>query len=250
MRLIHCAVCLHMLLATAQAQQVGSIDLTQTPQPAKSTEKQEKTNLPEGCKTLSGGGIADGYVIPEDHQLREIEVSMISVSKTKPTEGSELQAEVQLRNIGKQSIQIPWSKDPRVKNEGQDPNHFNWEGATFRVLLSKHGGNGVLLKSSSEWVYGSKFSTGSLLTLRPGEWITASVKFKLEAMYLYDPGEFGVGKSQFLAEWEQVSRSWGVRGCGLWNGYYQYGDFYKQTKLPVTVQIMRKRSKDIKSPSE
>lgn len=246
MRLIQHAVCLSVLLASVQGQQVGSLDLTQPLQPAESAEKQEKSNLPEGCKTLSGGGIADGWVEPEDHQVREIEVSMVSVSDMKPTEGSELQAEVHLRNIGKQSIEIPWSTNPGIIKDGQDPNHLNWHGATFRVLLRRHSGNGVLLESSTQWVYGSKFSAGSLLTIQPGDWISATVKFKLVAMYLYHPGEFGEGESQFLVEWHQVGRAWNVRDCGGWNGYFQYDHFYKQTKLPLTVQINGKNSTDVK----
>jgi hypothetical protein len=247
MRLIQYAVCFSVFLASVQGQQVGSLDLTQPLQPAESAEKQEESNLPEGCKTLSGGGIADGYVDPEDHQLREIEVSMISVSETKPPEGSELQAEVRLRNIGKQLIQIPWSKDPRVKTEGQDPNHITWEAATFEVFLKRKHGNDVLLKNSSEWVYGSRFSGGSLLTLQPGEWITAKVKFTLEAEYLYHPGELGEGESQFIVEWDQVSRSWNVKNCGVWNAYFQYDHFYEQTNLPLTVQIT---PADIDKPNE
>jgi hypothetical protein len=250
MRLIQHAVSLSVLFASIQGQQVGSLDLTQPLKPAESAEKEEKTNLPEGCKTFSGGGIADGWVEPEEHQLREIEVSMISVSDMKPTEGSELQAEVLLRNIGKQSIQIPWSTDRSIIRDGQDSHHLNWEAATFRVLLGKHSGNGVLLESSTRWVYGSKFSAGSLLTIQPGDWISATVKFKLVAMYLYHPGEFGEGESQFLAEWKQVGRAWDVRDCGVWNGYFQYDHFYEQTKLPLRVQITGKKSADVKKIGE
>jgi len=250
MRSIQYALCLSVLLASVQGQQVGSLDLTQPLQPAEPAEKQGESNLPEGCKTLSGGRIADGWVEPEDHQLREIEVSMISLSEAKPPEGSELQAEVRLRNIGKQSIQIPWSKDPRVKAEGQDPNHITWEAATFEVFLRRKHGNDVRVENSSEWVYGSRFSAGSLLTLQPGEWITAKVKFTLDAEYLYHAGELGEGESQFIVEWHQVSRSWNVKNCGVWNAYFQYDHFYEQTNLPLTVQITRKVSANINKPNE
>jgi hypothetical protein len=114
----------------------------------------------------------------------------------------------------------------------------------------RHRGEGVLLKSSTRWVYGSKFSTSSLLTVRPGEWITATVKFKLEAPYLYQPGEFGEGESQFLVEWKQIGREWNVKDCGVWNAYFQYDHFYKQTNQPLTVQISGKGSTDVKEPDE
>jgi hypothetical protein len=107
-----------------------------------------------------------------------------------------------------------------------------------------------LLKNSSEWVYGSKFSAGSLLTLQPGEWITAKVKFTLEAEYLYRPGELGEGESQFLVEWKQVGRTRNVKDCGVWYGYFQYDHFYEQTNLPLTVQITPKASADIDKPNE
>jgi hypothetical protein len=228
-----------LLLATvpATAQEVGTVDLRQPPASSKPEEKQEKKDLREGCEKLSPGIIADGIVLTEDHQARPIVVELTRVSEKEPAEGSTMEAEVRLLNKGKQAIEIPWSLDPSVIEFGQGPSSWEWEGGTFLVSFRDHNPNGVLLVSFTEWLYGSKHSAGSMLTIRPGEWITATVKFKLEAKYLHEPGEFQGQTSELFAEWHQTRRTQSIKDCKVRKGFYRYEDFYDQEKRGVTTHV-------------
>lgn len=246
-RTIQCVVCLYLLAASAHAQQIASVDLTKQPEPVQSIDRQNKSALPHGCKKLSGGGVADGIVTPQDHQRRQIVVEVLKVSEDKASEGTQLQADIQLRNNGEQAIRIPWSNDPGTIKTGQHPDNLQWEEGWFEFMLRAPRGHDVLLKSLSQSLYGSDFSAGSQLTIRPGEWITATVKFKLEAMYLYQPGEFK-GNSQLMVEWEQTARSWSVRDCSVWNGYFSYT--YEQRSPSITVEIMESSSTNKRPGSE
>jgi len=236
-----------MLAAPAHAQRIASVDLTKPQEPTQSVGKQNKSSLPDGCEKLSGGGVADGVVTPQDHQRRQIVVEILKVSKDKAREGAQLQAEVELRNNGKQAIRIPWSNDPGTIKTGQHPDNLQWEEGWFQFMLRAPRGHDVLLKSLSQSLYGSHFSAGSQLTIQPGEWITATLKFKLEAMYLYQLGEFE-GNSQLMVEWDQTKRSWAVRDCSVWNGYFQYT--YEQRSPGITVQITENNSTNKKPESK
>ncbi len=223
-----------LLVSTPIAQQVGSVDLTRPP-----AGTREKRDLPNGCEKLSGGGIADGWVEPEDHRPRDLVVEVINVSDWKPAVGRELQAEVRLRNIDARSIQIPWSTDPNVIEDGQDPANLQWDVGTFEFTLRDPQDNQIALKSLTGWLYGSKFSAGSQLTVHAGESIVALVKFKLEDKYPIEPGRPNEGEWQLLAEWHQVGRSWYVKNCEPWNAYFQYEHYYEQRNPAVAIQVTR-----------
>jgi hypothetical protein len=225
-----------LLLGTARAQQIGSVDLSKAAQPSKSSEDLAQAKSLTGCSTLTPGMIKDG-VVGLGQQPREIAVKMVSVSDEKPTEGSVLQGEVELRNISTEAIQIPWSTDPGVIQRGQDPNHLYWEVATFEVLFKSRKENQGFVKSLTTNLYGSRFAIGSMLTIQPGQWVTATVRFKLEALYLPVPGEFKEGPLQLLAEWEQRAREWSVKDCVVTNSYFRYGDFYSQQQSPLSIGI-------------
>ena len=108
-RVVQSVACLFILVTSAQTQQIASADLSHPKAPAESAEKQFKTELPKGCEKLSPGAIFDGAVLPPNHEPREIVVQMVKLSNENPVLGSELQGEVELRNSGKYSINIPWS---------------------------------------------------------------------------------------------------------------------------------------------
>jgi hypothetical protein len=219
----------------ALAQQVASADLTRPPEPASPFQNQQKTALPDGCQKLLPGIIADGFVEPKDHKPREIVLEVVKVSNDKPIVGSELQADVRLLNSGKESIQIPWSIDPGTARDRQDPDHPRWEGGGFEVLLRGQQENDVLLKSSTYELYGSDLSPGSLLTLQPGEWAVAVIKFKLQAEYEVGPGPWKKGTMLLLVEWWQTARTQDIGDCKVANGYFRYND--KQKNLPTSIQV-------------
>ncbi len=236
-RELQCAACFCLLAFSPEAQQVGSVDLSRPPEASKPSESREKTTLPKGCEELSPGGIGDGWVKPEDQLPRDIVVSVISLSDTKAPVGSELQAEVQLQNSDKRAIQIPWSTDSSLIENGQDPEHLEWEVGTFEFMLRDRKDTKIRLKSLTGWLYGSRFSAGSQRTIQLGESITAVVKFKLEDKYAIPPERLKEGKWQLLAEWHQVGRYWDVKNCAAWNSYFQYDDYYRQHNVPMTIQV-------------
>jgi hypothetical protein len=241
MKALCCAPVALFLISPALAQQIASADLTRPPEPAIPAQNAGKTALPDGCQRLLPGIIADGSVEPEDHKPREIVLEIVKVSTDKPTVGSELQADVRLLNTGKQSIQIPWSTDQSIVRDHQDPGHLEWEGGSFEVLLRGQLDTDVLLKSSTSELYGSKFSPGSLLTLRPGEWVVAVIKFKLQAEYEVRPGGWKEGKMLLLVEWRQTARTQDLFGCKVANGYFRYN--YEQKNLSSIVQVSEDDSK-------
>jgi len=146
-----------LLVSPALGQQIASVDLTQPPKSNSTSQNQKKTALPDGCERILPGIIADGLVMPKDNQPRAIVLEIISVSADKAPVGSELRADVRLRNSGKQSIQIPWSTDPSTVTDGQVPGHLEWEGASFEVLLRRELDNDVVLVTLTSPLYGSKF---------------------------------------------------------------------------------------------
>jgi hypothetical protein len=248
--LLVCVAASAVAALSGAAQEVGSVDLRLPPNPLKTatqekgkenstapTKQAEKSDLPSGCEKLSPGIIADGFVNTDDHRPRPILVKVSKISETNPSEGSELEAEVQIRNTGTKTIQIPWSVDPNAARLGQGPTAYEWDGGYFDVLLRIRNPNGEMLKSLSRELYGSKFQPGSLLTLLPNEWITAKIKFKLEAEYLYSEGEFEGQKGELFVRWEQVSRTMGISNCKVSNAYFRYEDFYKQEDRGITIHV-------------
>jgi hypothetical protein len=230
------------------AQEIGAVDLRPVTSPAKipaagkekkdvtaKKETDQQNDLPRGCQKLLPGMIADGIVNTEDHQLRPILVEVVKLSDKEPAEGSELEAEVRLRNTGTQNIQIPWSVDPNVTKTGQGPTGYEWEGGYFEVLFRMRNPHGVMLKSLSRDLYGTKFHEGSLLTLQPGEWVTAKIRFKLVPEYLYI--DFKGQESELFARWEQVRRTMSIADCRESNAYFRYEHYYEQENHGMTIHV-------------
>jgi hypothetical protein len=79
------------------------------------------------------------------------------------------------------------------------------------VRLRDQNHNDIELKSFSYSLYGSSFAPDTLLQLRPGEWVTAQLKFKIESKYLPEPGEFPK-KSLLFAEMASGQQRMGSQG--------------------------------------
>src|SRR5262249_37638291 len=102
----------------------------------------------------------------------------------------------------------------------------------FDVLL-----NGTFLQSSTQHLYGSRFSPGSQFTLRPGEWMTAAIKFKLENKNL--PNDQLLGKSKLSVKWNQETETRHVSDCKVMNGYFKH--IFEQDSPTKTIRIARTR---------
>jgi hypothetical protein len=224
------AACFYMLTTSAQEQQIASVDLTHPTVPTKPTVTQE---LPKGCEKLLPGSLFDGAVMPPNHERREIVVAVVKLNNENPILGSEVQGEVQLRNSGEYSIKIPWSTDPNITKKGENPNSLSWEVGGFNIVL-KPGGE---LENISQSLFGSRFSPGSELTMRPGEWVAALLKFKLALQYELAGRPVRTGKRELFAEWVQGAGSKGIKNCAVASGWFQYRDYYRQQNPTVTINV-------------
>jgi hypothetical protein len=221
-----------VLLMSLFVQRTDLVDLTQIPKPSTSAD-----DLPHGCKKVSGGMIADGWLEPENHVPLEIVVEVVSIRSMRPALGSESTAEVRLRNADTRPIKIPWSTDFATIQNGQSPDALQWEQGTFELRLKNQQGEQVLLKSLTMSLYGAKTSPESQRILEPGESITALVKFKLEDEYPIPPLWLKEGDWQLLAKWELTGRSWLFKNCSESNVYLHDDHLYQQQNTGLPIQV-------------
>lgn len=232
-RVAQSVVYLSILATSTRAQQIASVDLSHPKATSESAQKQTKTALPKGCEKLLPGLLFDGVVMPPNHERREIVVQIVKLNNENPILGSEVQGEVHLRNSGKYSIKIPWSTNPNIIEKGQNPNSLSWEEGGFNIVLKRNGE----LENQNQSLYGSRFSPGSELTIQPGEWVTATLKFKLALQYELPGRSIRRGERELLVEWEQGGGSKGIRNCTVASGWFQYRDYYRQQNPTATINV-------------
>ncbi len=227
------AICFYLLASPAPGQEIAAVDLAHAHEPTKSVGRQEINALPKGCEKLWPGVIGDGFVSPPDDGPREIVVEMIKVNSENPSVGSNVQGEVRLRNSGEHSIQIPWSTDPNVTRQGQNPDSLSWEFGNLSIVLQGTG----RLKTLSQSLFGSKYVTGSMLAIQPGEWVTFEVAFTLEPEYPIPGRIVNKGKGQLRVEWEQTQTSWAIHNCSAGRGFFRYGSYYHQQNPAMPINV-------------
>jgi len=236
---VHRVVPLLIIAICASAgQDPRSVDLT-IPAVSPAAPEVFKKNIPANvCTEITDGGTADGIIQSEDGVPRDIVVEIVKLKGSEVAAGSVLEAQVRLQNASKHPIRIPWSTDPSIIENPRDPEHLEWETATFQFSLSNEDDDEIALTSVTGWLYGSKQLSGSELTLQPRDSITASVRIKLEDKAPIEPGPIKAGDWQLSAEWFQMGRSWQVRECRAWNRNFLYQEFYRQKNPPVPIHIL------------
>lgn len=224
---------LSLLLAiSVRSQEVAFKDLLHpSTVDAVSAETGANTETPKGCEKVSGGFV-DGVTLSEGP--REIKVGLASLSDAMLIIGNEVSATVKLQNAGGNSITIPWSTDYRTTQNGQDPANRTWEFGQFQMTLRKGKNQYTDLINTSQPLYGSKFLPGSTLTIKPGEWITARIGFRVaEEHPKYERIE--EGPADLAVEWFQTVRTHVFKGCVVYHGFFPYDGFHEH-KSRVTVQ--------------
>lgn len=189
--------------------------------------------------------MADGGVKPPDNQPRTMSLEIVKLSSQTLEVGGYGRAEVRLKNVGENAISIPWSTDSGLIRKAPNPDVLRWEQANLGIVLLDKKNSRIALKTADWPLYGSKFVSGSQLTLKPGEWITAFLDFKVEDLYhIVTAPEFPLGESRILLEWGQASRAWGRENCGWNRAWFDYGrgGYYKQERPTMTVLINRSGS--------
>ena len=228
---------------------MASVDLRQAaaPEPTKTVESDEN---PGGCeKDKMSVGFADGIILSDDKEPRPIRVAFTYLSSLNLKAGSEIEATVQLLNTGKKEIQIPWNTEWETTSFGQDMNDRTWQVGEFRVKLSGKQHNSEL-EGLSKILYASTFVPGSSLILKPGQWISAQINFKVDVArpaYM----EMDEGEAELSVEWFQTNRSRTEKDCSVMLGYYPFRGFYEQENPSVKVQIKRvKPDENQREPSQ
>lgn len=243
MKLMASAVFGLLSAACAFSQQIGvvHIPLSESTQP---TAEQNAAQLPPGC-TQQTGGFGDGAVFPPHHQKRTISLEIVKLTNQPLEVGSLDRAEVRLKNVGDHTISIPWSTDSSVIQKAPSPDLLQWEQASLGIVLLDNKNRTIALKTAMWPLFGSKFDSGSQLTLKPGEWIAAFLQFKVEDLYhIVTVPEFPLGKARLFLEWRQASRTWRRETCG-WNRVwldYGRGGYYRQEHPTISVLIKRSGS--------
>jgi hypothetical protein len=256
MRLLRISQTIFLVMAVTvvvRAQQVASKDLLRPPVALTATAQAqvvEKPELPNGCSKM-GVGYADGVTLGEDKAPRKISVDLVKISSTKLAIGSEIVATAKLQNVGEKSVQIPWSTDFRTTMDGQDPDNRFWEFGEFRMSLrDKRNPNYYdRLVTTSQPLYASKFVADSNLTLKPGEWITAQISFRIEVQ---NPEfvEVNVGTADLAMEWFQTVRTRSVRDCGVTLGYFPYDDLFDSLNRKVVARVQIERPRVTTRPAQ
>jgi hypothetical protein len=230
------------LLSTSWAfpQQVGVVNLP-LPESTVPVAQQKVAQLPPGCSEPTGI-LANGEVKAPDKQ-RAISLEVVKLSSQTLDVGGQSRAEVRLQNVGDTPIDIPWSTDSGVMRKGPNPEVLQWEQANLGIVLIEKKKR-IALKTADWPLYGSTFVAGSQLTIKPGQWVTAFIEFKVEDLYkIVSVTEFPLGETRLSAEWEQASRTWSREKCGWSRFWFEYGgDYYKQEHPTIAVQINRSSS--------
>jgi hypothetical protein len=247
LELLRAASLTFLISTSAEAQQAASKDLVRpTPVVAASTQKDEKPEYLKGCEQ-TGVGFVDGVTIANDKIPRHIKVELVSINDTNLIIGSEIVATVKMRNAGRNPIQIPWSTNFQTTQDGQDPENLRWEFGQFQIALRNKKGQYDGLMNTSEPLYGSMSVPNSMLTIKPGEWITAQISFQVTTEHP-EYEQITEGTSDLALEWFQTVRTRVVKDCGIRLGYFPYDSFYDHDNRVVVRRVeIKSRTKMQKS---
>jgi hypothetical protein len=227
-----------LLAATVGGQQIASADLSHPRVVASLSEKTGQEKPAVGCRDMIGG-VADGYVVAAD-QPNRIQVEILKIDDEHLMIGADVDGTIKLENTGSQPIRIPWSTDVATTAHSQELNHSSWETGGFRIKLKNKDSTSVELRSTSQILFASPSVSESTLTIRPGEWITVRISFRVEAQNP-EYGQVQEGASELIVEWVQISRTREVKDCTVTFGYYNFDPSYRQTNPHLTVTVEPRR---------
>ena len=234
-RILQHGVCILMLIAPLQAQHLGHANLSNLVPPS----QEEADTVPEGCAKFPFI-LAHGFIPTDETQQKEITLEVTRLITARAVIGKEVAAEVQLKNSGTHAIRIPWSTDLGLPKQAPDPDRGGFEVGEFEVNLADATGSTIVLKSLSQPLLGASFSNGSLLDVAPGQWITATIRFKVEDEYSV-ASSLKAGTAQLTVSWRQWRRTWSVdrTACKAVRGSYYYDHLYKQQSKPLTIEVSK-----------
>lgn len=242
MKTISCVLPVLLTASAAFSQQVGVVDLTR-PIGVLAPAEQSANQVSSGCAQEKIGILSNGVMKPDDNQSRSISLEIIKLRNETLEVGGDGRAEVRLKNTSEKPISIPSSTDWSAIRKASDPDHLEWEEGSFQVVLRDKQNHDIALRSTDWSLYGSQLVSGSLLTVKPGEWITALLNFKVENRYRAgNLAEFPAGEAKLFLEWEQELRMRNRENCAWNRSTIDYKGYYKQEHPTVIVQVNKSGS--------
>jgi hypothetical protein len=200
-RHIRTALLLGLIGSSLEAQEIRYIELSYAEQ-----RTQLRHPPPAGyCSdwTCSGGG--GGTVVdaaPDRPDGRALAVYLLRVSPTEVGSLRPYEAEFKILNRGQVAIELPVSPHLSDLQPGDETADFGY----FSLMLGTHiepETNGPNVNGIGYvWLYGSPERDGSMVLLRPGEWIRVKANMKLHTwpsipVFARFRGEFRLRKNVF-----------------------------------------------------
>jgi len=227
------ALCLFTFFGSAVCQQLGHVDLTHVPADDLRQHAEEATS-PDPCEGKWNEILALAFVEAKKPQKITLEITRLST--TPVALGSEIDAEVRLKNSSKDVIEIPWSTAPSAFKQTSYVNPVKFETGNFEFHLSYEDGTDMVLKSHENTLYSSNQWPDSRLRLPPGAWMAATLRFRLES------DSFGVahtGRGRLTVKWKQGGVSRFEKNCRLVQTTYFYRTFYRQEMKVRKMKIVK-----------
>lgn len=201
-----------MLLAVplvCSGQEIKYVDLTLTEQrielrhPPAPTPKCDKG---VGCSVeggIAGGSVADGAPYARDpHALA---VSMIDFDSSDVELGRPLTAEFQVLNSGQAPIEIPVWPHLSDLQPADESRAFTYFSLTLAIRIDREADKRYLGSLGFAELYGSLDQGGTMITIKPGEWIRVKARVVGQKLpQLTEPisvslrGGFGMHKTTFI----------------------------------------------------
>jgi len=207
-----------LLVASMQAQQAGSRDLTNAaPQPA--AGENVFPNCPHGHVSN-----ADGLMISKMRDKFALSIEDLS-SRLIPI-GTEFAATVRLKNISDHDVTVPWAPNFQDVVAGQPQDDVEFQSSTFSFRVE----TGIEYKRTTELegemqLFGSEEKADTLLNLAPGQWATVRVKAVTRCRYKSQdpsacPGLRPDAKARLTAEWSENSITVQNSNCNIQRGSF------------------------------
>lgn len=213
----------------AHAQKIAEIDLTR-PLPAVPMVRRDV--VPKEC-TSPEFTTSDGAIVSSV----KLEIQLAILNEKAFAMGDRVKAEVVIKNVGDDQLDIPWTLDPNVialdANSLQDESEEGW----FEVELKGKPPIRLEAESVSGYLYGSLTKPGTTLRLEPGQWIVGKFDFLMEQNRKMSAALFHIGEGthDVLAHWRQVKHGWRREGCKMESSFYSY-DYAEETK-PASIKV-------------
>jgi len=187
--------------ATARAQEVAYLDLTNV---TARTEVRHPPVPEDECTVhhiceFFKGGVIGGDVAPDDQ--RAVRTTITWMDRLEYTDGDRAELEAMVENVGQVPIDLPWT--PHLADLQPADNTTAFGVATFGISVELKWPSGESFHLGSLVFFGSSTHPGTLLNLRPGEWVRLRASTRLSLL-----GYKGARLPPLAASEGAIANSW------------------------------------------